>query len=47
MVEPHWHDCYEILYMLEGTAEQQINDKQFKAEKYDLFILNEGDIHST
>lgn len=47
MVEPHWHDCYEILYMLEGAAEQQINEKHFCAEKHDLIILNEGDIHST
>lgn len=45
--DPHWHDCYEILYMLEGTAEQQINNKGFKAYKNDLIILNEGDIHST
>ncbi|HEY5585983.1 MAG TPA: AraC family transcriptional regulator [Ruminiclostridium sp.] len=45
--DPHWHECYEILYMLEGTAEQQINNKFFKAQKYDLIILNEGDIHST
>lgn len=46
-VRPHWHDCYEILYMLEGTAEQQINDKYFKASRHDLVILSEGDIHST
>jgi AraC-like DNA-binding protein len=44
---PHWHECYEILYMLEGAAEQQINNKFFKAQKHDLIILNEGDIHST
>jgi len=44
---PHWHECCEILYILEGTAEQQINNKLFKAQKYDLIILNEGDIHST
>lgn len=47
MVKPHWHDCYEILYMLDGAAVQQINDKNFNAEKHDLIILNEGDIHST
>ena len=45
--DPHWHDCYEILYILEGSAQQQINNKNFKAMKNDLIILNEGDIHST
>lgn len=45
--DPHWHECYEILYMLEGIAEHQINNKYFRAGKNDLVILNEGDIHST
>lgn len=45
--DPHWHDCYEILYMLEGAADQQINDNYFKACKNDLIILSQGDIHST
>lgn len=47
VVEPHWHECFELLYMMEGSAEQQINEKHFKAIKHDLVILNEGDIHST
>lgn len=45
--DPHWHDCCEILYILEGTAEQQINEKYFKTSRHDLVLLNEGDIHST
>jgi AraC-like DNA-binding protein len=45
--DPHWHDCCEILYMLEGAAEQLINDKYFNARKDDLIILNKGDIHGT
>lgn len=44
---PHWHDCIEILYILEGSVEQQINDKFFHASKDDLIILNNGDIHGT
>lgn len=47
VVEPHWHDCIEILYMLEGTARQQVNDKHFTVEKEDIVFLHEGDIHST
>jgi len=44
---PHWHDCFEILYMLEGSADQQVNDKFFKIEKHDIVIIKQGDIHST
>lgn len=46
-VEPHWHECVEILYMLEGTANQQVNDRYFVVNKDDMVILNKGDIHST
>ncbi|HBE76301.1 MAG TPA: hypothetical protein DDW65_00740 [Firmicutes bacterium] len=44
---PHWHDCYEVLYMIEGAALQQVNDKQFKMVQHDVLILNPGCIHST
>lgn len=47
VVDSHWHDCYEILFMLEGEALQQVNDKTFKVVKDDIVILKEGDIHST
>ena len=47
IADPHWHDCYEILYILEGRAYQQISNKHFLAHKNDLIILNQGDIHST
>lgn len=44
---PHWHECCEILYMLEGAADQQVNDQFFRVEKNDITILNQGDIHCT
>jgi AraC-like DNA-binding protein len=47
VVEPHWHDCIEILYMLEGNARQYVNDKHFEVQKEDIVILHEGDIHCT
>jgi AraC-like DNA-binding protein len=47
IVQPHWHDCLEILYILEGTAHQQVNDKFFEVRKFDLVILHEGDVHAT
>lgn len=46
-VDPHWHECVEILYMLEGTALQQINDRRFSMQKNDMVILHEGIVHST
>ena len=47
VANPHWHDCCEILYMLEGIAEQQVNDQFFRVGKNDIIILNQGDIHGT
>jgi AraC-like DNA-binding protein len=46
-IPPHWHDYIEVLYMLEGTAMQQINDRHFQIEKNDIVIVNTGDIHTT
>lgn len=47
IVNSHWHDCIEILYMIEGTAQQQVNDKKFDVFEHDIIILNKGDIHGT
>lgn len=47
VAEPHWHDCIEILYILKGTVEQQINDKYYVLHGNDIIILNVGDIHGT
>ncbi|GMQ58687.1 AraC family transcriptional regulator [Vallitalea sediminicola] len=47
IVKPHWHDCVEILYMIEGTASQQINDKVLNVNANDIILLNNGDIHGT
>ncbi len=45
--ESHWHDCIEILFFLEGSAIQQINDKSVEANTNDIIILHQGDIHGT
>lgn len=42
---PHWHDFIEIIYMLEGTATQQINDRYFQVRKNDIVIVNSGVVH--
>lgn len=46
-VKPHWHDCFEILFVLKGNAIQTLNQKQFNVSKNDLIIIRKGDVHST
>ena len=46
-VHPHWHDVVEILYFIEGTAIQQINNKIFEVNKNELVVIAGGQIHST
>ncbi|MBE5041019.1 cupin domain-containing protein [Ructibacterium gallinarum] len=42
----HFHDCFEILYMLSGCACQIINGKEFFLKENDTIIIKNGDIHS-
>ena len=42
----HWHEFYEIEYVLEGEAEFVINDKRFMAKKDTLFFLTPVDFQS-
>lgn len=42
----HDHDCFELTYVLEGSAVQTINGEQKKVEKGDYFIIDYGSIHS-
>lgn len=46
-VKPHWHEAVEILYMLEGTAVQRINDLVFGIYTGDIVIINGLNVHST
>jgi AraC-like DNA-binding protein len=47
MKNTHFHDNYEIYYMLNGKKLYFINDKLYKAEKGDLVIVNPYDVHRT
>ncbi|QUI24062.1 helix-turn-helix transcriptional regulator [Vallitalea pronyensis] len=47
IVEPHWHDCIEVLYILEGQARQQVNEQTFYVETGDVLVISKGDIHGT
>jgi len=42
----HWHDWYQILYLLDGHATLSIADETSQLKKDDLVILSRGDIHS-
>lgn len=44
---PHWHDEIEILFILEGEATQQINDKIYNVSKGDIICISRNDVHST
>ncbi|HEY5584798.1 MAG TPA: AraC family transcriptional regulator [Ruminiclostridium sp.] len=46
-VHPHWHDEVEILYVSNGTAIQQVNDRFFPIVPGDLVVISSGQLHST
>ena len=46
-VHPHWHDTIEILYIKDGEATQQVNDKIFNVCKGDIVCIASNDVHST
>ena len=47
VADEHWHDCFEMLYMLEGHAEQWVNGHRFTMGSGDILLLHSGDIHAT
>lgn len=47
MVEDHWHDSYEILFVKEGCGEQQINAQKFTFAPGTVIVIQPGDIHAT
>ena len=42
---PHWHDCYEIEYIVSGRATERINDCEYEAIPRDIFLLTPNDFH--
>ncbi len=46
-VHPHWHDMIEILFVIKGSATQQINKNVFEIAKGDIVIIKGQEIHST
>ncbi len=46
-VDEHFHDCFELLFFLNGEARQYLNGKEFIAREGDLVLIKSGDIHAT
>ena len=47
MVDLHWHEAYEILYVRRGWGEQRINSEVFAFHPTDVIVISPGDIHAT
>ena len=47
MVDEHWHDYYEILYIADGLSLQSINRQTRQTQPGDIVIVAPGDIHAT
>jgi AraC-like DNA-binding protein len=43
----HYHDTYEIYYLLSGSRNYFINDRTYLVEKGDLVLINRGVLHKT
>src|SRR5512133_102420 len=43
----HYHDSYEIYYLLSGSRYYFINDRRYKVEKGDLVVIDKGSLHKT
>lgn len=44
-VERHWHHYIEILYIIKGSYQFEINLQKFTLREGDICILNSGDLH--
>lgn len=47
IVSPHWHDFYEILYILQGTVKQTIDDTDDILTAGDIVVIQPGRVHKT
>lgn len=47
MASPHFHDYYEIYYLLDGERYYFINNKTFLIKRGDLVLINSNDLHRT
>lgn len=43
----HWHNHLEIIYILKGNLEVQINNSKYLIKENELIVISPKDIHST
>lgn len=44
--ELHFHDCFEIVYVLEGCTTQIINDQEYSLKENDMVLISPNQPHS-
>lgn len=42
----HWHDYYEMEFIIEGSGTHIVNDKQYELKRGDVYIITTSDFHS-
>lgn len=47
VIPKHWHNHMEIIYILDGCLEVEINNSMYLVEKGQLIVISPRDIHST
>lgn len=45
MNQSHFHDYYEIYYLLDGKRRYFINHTIYNVEPFDVILVNKGDVH--
>ncbi len=43
----HWHICYEILYVLEGSAKHIVNQQEYRISSGDFVLIRCQEVHAT
>lgn len=41
----HWHDCYELEFIISGSADEIVNGCPYSAKRGDIFFLTPNDFH--
>ncbi|MGI5957815.1 MAG: cupin domain-containing protein [Massiliimalia sp.] len=47
MVPEHWHDYYEVLYIMDGQAIQTIENRTETVNPGDIVVIQPGEVHAT
>lgn len=46
-VSEHWHPYFELLYILDGEAEQTVNGRKISLKQGDVLLISSGAVHAT